>query len=227
MASSCITKVCCYCRRKIGHDLATAKFKSVFSTNTSEYRKNFEYFWNIASVNGWAWDTRPLRCMYVLLGQDEEIHWTWYKICILPFKLNDVFCTILYKTSWCTRWVIVNCRSLHITINYDWDRDILGKWSQYRAYGYENRLLVLPGDRVAWFWLRRVNGKTGHCVPWRRIQLPAPPQCEELLNMMTSSNGNIFRVTGHLCGEFTGPQWIPRTKASDAELWCFLWSASE
>ena len=27
--------------------------------------------------------------------------------------------------------------------------------------------------------------------------------------MMTSSNGNIFRVTGHLCGEFTGPQWIP------------------
>ena len=31
---------------------------------------------------------------------------------------------------------------------------------------------------------------------------------------MTSSNGNIFRVTGHLCGEFTGPRWIPRTKAS-------------
>ena len=30
-------------------------------------------------------------------------------------------------------------------------------------------------------------------------------------NMMTSSNGNISRVTGHLCGEFTGPphkgQW--------------------
>ena len=40
--------------------------------------------------------------------------------------------------------------------------------------------------------------------------------------MMTSWNGNIFRVTGHLCGEFTGPQWIPRTKASDAELWCFF-----
>ena len=40
--------------------------------------------------------------------------------------------------------------------------------------------------------------------------------------MMTSSNGNIFRVTGHLCGEFTGLRWIPRTKASDAELWCFF-----
>ena len=31
-------------------------------------------------------------------------------------------------------------------------------------------------------------------------------------DMMTSSNGNIFRVTGHLCGEFT----------SDADLWCFF-----
>ena len=31
-------------------------------------------------------------------------------------------------------------------------------------------------------------------------------------NMMTSSNGNIFRVTGPLCGEFTGRRWIPRTK---------------
>ena len=46
------------------------------------------------------------------------------------------------------------------------------------------------------------------------------------VHMMTSSNGNIIRVTGHLCREFTGPRWIPHTKASDAELWCFLWSAS-
>ena len=36
---------------------------------------------------------------------------------------------------------------------------------------------------------------------------------------MTSSNGNIFRVTGPLCGEFTDDI----TNASDAELWCFLW----
>ena len=28
-------------------------------------------------------------------------------------------------------------------------------------------------------------------------------------NMMTSSNGNIFRVNGHLCGEFTGPGEVP------------------
>ena len=28
---------------------------------------------------------------------------------------------------------------------------------------------------------------------------------------MTSSNGNIFRVTGPLCGEFTGHRWNPLT----------------
>ena len=42
-----------------------------------------------------------------------------------------------------------------------------------------------------------------------------------IIIMMTSSNGNIFRVTGLLR---TGHLWILRTKASDAEL---LWSAPE
>ena len=54
-------------------------------------------------------------------------------------------------------------------------------------------------------------------------------------SMMTSSNENISRVTGHLCGEFTGdrvtghlcgeftgPRWIPLTKASDAEFDVFF-----
>ena len=45
--------------------------------------------------------------------------------------------------------------------------------------------------------------------------------------MVTSSNGNIFHVTGPLWGESIGQRWIPLTKASDAELWCFLWSAPE
>ena len=40
--------------------------------------------------------------------------------------------------------------------------------------------------------------------------------------MMTSSNNNIFRVTGHLCREITGSRWIPRTKANDAELGIFF-----
>ena len=32
------------------------------------------------------------------------------------------------------------------------------------------------------------------------------------LNMMMSSYRNIFRITGHLCGEFTGHRWTPPHK---------------
>ena len=35
------------------------------------------------------------------------------------------------------------------------------------------------------------------------------PNLSLALFMMTSSNGNIFRVTGPLCGEFTGPGDFP------------------
>ena len=47
--------------------------------------------------------------------------------------------------------------------------------------------------------------------------------CLKYTGMMTLSNGYIFRVTGHLGGEFTTHRWIPRTKANDVEPWCFLW----
>ena len=58
-----------------------------------------------------------------------------------------------------------------------------------------------------------------------RIPLINAPICAR--HMMTSSNENIFRVTGLLYEEFTGHRWIPHTKASGAELWCFLWSTAE
>ena len=65
-------------------------------------------------------------------------------------------------------------------------------------------------------------------APHQPLQNIFRKKCYEIAEiMMTSSNGNIFRVTGPLCGEFTGHRWIPNTMASDAELWCFLWSALE
>ena len=39
--------------------------------------------------------------------------------------------------------------------------------------------------------------------------------------------GNAFHITGPLCRESTGPQWIPSQRASDAQLWRFLWSQPE
>ena len=44
--------------------------------------------------------------------------------------------------------------------------------------------------------------------------------------MMTSSNGNIFRGTSFLSGEFTGHRSSPLTKANDAEFyaWSNMWA---
>ena len=44
-------------------------------------------------------------------------------------------------------------------------------------------------------------------------------------DMMTSSNGNIFRVTGPLCGEFTGPRWIPTQRPVTRNFDVFLYLA--
>ena len=41
--------------------------------------------------------------------------------------------------------------------------------------------------------------------------------------MMTSSGGNILRVTGL----YDGNPAVTFTKASDTELWCFLWCSFE
>ena len=96
----------------------------------------------------------------------------------------------------------------------------------------------MPGKiktRFCWglFCVRYMTGLNGFIFIWLICTYSEwLPQCQssnpEIYEyMMTSSNGNNFRVTGHLCGEFTGPRWIPHTKASDAELWCLLWSSPE
>ena len=45
--------------------------------------------------------------------------------------------------------------------------------------------------------------------------------------MKTSSKRNILPVAGPLWRKFTGHQWIPLIKASDAELWCFYLRLNE
>ena len=46
--------------------------------------------------------------------------------------------------------------------------------------------------------------------------------CLICIHMMTSSNGNFSALLA-----LSDHRWIPLTKASDAELWCFLWFAPE
>ena len=79
--------------------------------------------------------------------------------------------------------------------------------------------IVAQWQHVTWYFFVIIGAVEGLSPLWsQRIT-------RYYTDKMTSSNGNIFRVTGHLCGKFTGHRLIPRTKASDAEIWCFLWSA--
>ena len=45
--------------------------------------------------------------------------------------------------------------------------------------------------------------------------------------MITLPNGSTFCITGPLWGESTGQRWVPLIKASDAEIWCLIWSAPQ
>ena len=101
-----------------------------------------------------------------------------------------------------------------------------GDLRRYRAH--YDVIVMIPGD-VSGCLLISNGGKELYSIRHIIYIMTHPPINSSLttrrlrfLHMMTSSNGSI---TGPLYEEFTGRRWIPLTKASDAELWCFLWSA--
>ena len=144
-----------------------------------------------------------------------------YKTLCISFTAH-VYITCLFSYAGCRS----NCRQRYlneiwkkwyfywrktVTVFWNWGV-IIGLGTDLKMVNKQN----LNHRSLTWSsWVEQSPQKiyTGQIQPWSI--------------MMTSSNGNNFRVTGHLCGEFTGPRWIPHTNASDAGLWCFLWSASE
>ena len=68
---------------------------------------------------------------------------------------------------------------------------------------------------ASWGWMFKTSNYT-HCLYgyyWFIHVINAMMGwLKHLILMITSSNG---------------PRWVPQTKASDAELWCLLWSAPE
>ena len=96
--------------------------------------------------------------------------------------------------------------------------------------------IVNIGIHIEWFHLWRgwqYDGEARECRKWDLVlfrtlhksnatsfEIYAVATDGVPLCMMTSSNGNIFRVTGHLCGEFTGhrsrsPVQRPVTRSFD------------
>ena len=90
-------------------------------------------------------------------------------------------------------------------IPMSWKRAITFKqWCQHKALFWEGGLCSgITHPRSAYGGCK--YSTHGDVIKWKHIPLYWPFVCEE----------------------YTGPRWIPRTKASDAELWCFLWSAPE
>ena len=129
-----------------------------------------------------------------------------------PFLVTSLPVAVQLRPSWLPWWPWCTCYSLV----WHSGNSFLCLWEVHRdAFGWSrSRMLSINPGRLQSRYQMRYPAETEY--------LTSP-----LFAMMMSSNGNIFRVTGHLCGEFTGDRWIPRTKASGAELWCFLWSAPE
>ena len=99
-----------------------------------------------------------------------------------------------YKQSWCIRhytsqhidYLFIN--SGDVKIFHNWISAVFTSFSPLSLFP---RILS---------WQYEITIMTWCCViKW-------------FIRMMTPSNGNIFRVTGPLCGEFTGRRCIPRTK---------------
>ena len=67
-----------------------------------------------------------------------------------------------------------------------------------------------PWKEYKGFWKCLVTHRSSH-GDWKLACIFSGRQilADYRWNMMTSSNGNVFRVTGPLCGEFTGPHEFP------------------
>ena len=66
-----------------------------------------------------------------------------------------------------------------------------------------SRTIARVSVKQAWMiWVNKSHASTGN------TNMATTKQSTTQF-MMTSSNGNIFRVTDHLCGEFTGPGQFP------------------
>ena len=110
-----------------------------------------------------------------------------------------------------------------------WLGDIFPRdWSFLRGIGSSPHKGSVMWSNNAFCYVGLLNKQcSGRCFDTRWLSSDVTGMWNAihvLSSFMTSSSGNLFRVSGPLQGE---DGWIPLTKANDADLWCFLWSAPE
>ena len=77
-----------------------------------------------------------------------------------------------------------------------------------------------PGRERRRGWSSYIHPYTPEIPHWHRSNHIISPVPVKYMYMMRSSNWSIFRVSGG--GKSTSHWWIPLTKASEEELWCFI-----
>ena len=119
------------------------------------------------------------------------LNWAWYLILMS-------YGSVIMSSGWDTLPVLSHPDEI---ANFDFPHHAVAL-QRFRRHQYARHWLCLR---------RRILGSFQH-----RWNDTIKHGCFRHRAMITSSNGNIFRVTGPLCGEFTGHRWIPLTKAIDA-----------
>ena len=159
-------------------------------------------------------------------SHETDLRWAYW---VLKRHVATTFAVVLLWTISSNEWPDYN-KTKHHQSDSTWAKP-LGGWTETDPRRREGRWprRRSKGEPVSAWWRHQMEKKSALLA----ICAGNSPDTDEfpqwrgslMFSMMTSSNGNIFRVTSPLCGEFTGHRWIPLTKASGAEFWCFLWSA--
>ena len=171
--------------------------------------------------------------MFIYLSFRDAYHVNWLGKNPHPTLTNEVkrsmifayidgqFQDLLYVYVYATATSMVNCELVN------W-RDFIMKWCNGNDYAL---LAICDGNPPVTWGFPSQNASNAEiwwffdASPLISLVFRLTHKCASGVchYMMTSSNGNIFRITGPLREEFTGHRCVPRTKASDAELSCFLW----
>ena len=203
--------VCCSCGlSKVLHRslLCSAQYHVILVSDISRLNINDpKMFSPLMAVNGGQTETYRLNII------EYQYFFTWLQYIIRWLHMQVTWLQHVYSA-------ISQCHYLHVYKFYSRYHKILLKNTQSLSHDDSGCVRHFNSLRAK-FCRGNINIYL-HFMSWLHIDMT-----QVLIIMMTSWNGNIFRVTGHLCGEFTGPRWIRHTKASDAELWCLLWSESQ
>ena len=170
------------------------------------------------------------------------LSWSW---CLIRrsydawcyYVIRMTYASILKSSGWYSKFRFFTTRGGPSALPYLWSvySCVIVQLSSSRwAYGPVSQIIYwaiiqILEDFFA-FWINVPSGDLGShpddlsvVSDLIRVQVCTCHSSE----FVTWWRGNIFCVTGPLCGEFTGHRWIPLTKASDAEMWCFFLSAPE